>query len=115
MARPKVSNLRDVSLKLHFTATEYECVVRRATTAGMRPSHFGCAMVLTKDAATYSPNPQMPSTMERLNYHALNRLGVNLNQMVRRMHQTGEPAPADLEPLLADIRDILQRALKKWL
>lgn len=114
MGRPKVSSLRDMQLKLNLTATEYECVVRRANAVGMRPNHFGRALVLNKDAAP-AANPRSPSNVERLDYHALSRVGSNLNQVVRRMHQTGEPAPADLEPLLADIRQIINRAMKKWL
>lgn len=114
MGRPKVSSLRDVQLKLNLTATEYECVVRRAKTVGMRPNHFGCAMVLNKDIGS-AVNRRSPSNAERLIYHTPSRVGSNLNQMVRRMHQTGEPAPADLEPLLTDIRQIIDCAMKKWL
>jgi hypothetical protein len=114
MGRPKVSNLRDMQLKLNLTAAEYECVVRRAQAAGMRPAHFGRAMVL-KENAVHAVNRPTLSNAERLNYLALSRVGNNLNQMVRRMHQTGEPAPADLEPLLVDIRQIVNRAAKKWL
>lgn len=114
MGRPKASNLRDLRLKLNFTAAEYECVVRRAQAAGMRPGHFGRMLVLDREASQRA-NSRAPSNAERLTYHALSRVGSNLNQMVRRMHQTGEPAPADLEPLLADIREIINRALKKWL
>jgi Bacterial mobilisation protein (MobC) len=114
VSRPKVSSLRDVQLKLNLTAAEYECVVRRARAVGMRPNHFGRAMVLKKEAAL-AVNQRSPSNAERLTYHVLGRVGSNLNQVARRMHQTGEPAPADLEPLLADIRRIIDRAMKKWL
>jgi hypothetical protein len=102
-----------MQLKLNLTATEYECVVRRARAVGMRPTHFGRAL-LSKDTAP-PLDPHKPGNVERLSYLALSRLGNNLNQMVRRMHQTGEPAPADLEPLLEDIRQIMDRATKKWL
>jgi hypothetical protein len=44
-----------------------------------------------------------------VNYGQLARLGNNLNQMVRHLHQTGDPLPADLEPLLTDIRRIIAR------
>jgi hypothetical protein len=30
--------------------------------------------------------------------------------MIRHLHRTGDPLPADLEPLLKDIRQILARA-----
>jgi hypothetical protein len=114
MAWPKVSHLRDVPLKLHLTATEYECVVRRARAVGMRPSHFGRAMVLSKDTAS-TVVQQATANAERLDYHALSRVGSNLNQMVRHVHQTGASPPADLEPLLADIREIMNRMFKKWM
>jgi hypothetical protein len=35
-----------------------------------------------------------------------------LNQMVRHLHATGDPLPADLEPLLRDIRQILTRRVQ---
>ena len=67
MGRPKVSNLRDMQLKLNLTATEYECVVRRARAVGMRPTHFGRALVLSKDTAP-AADPYKPSNVERLSY-----------------------------------------------
>jgi hypothetical protein len=33
--------------------------------------------------------------------------------MVRHLHQTGDPLPADLEPLLNDIRRIIARGASK--
>ena len=110
----KDSHIRDMQLKLNLTATEYECLVRRANAVGMRPNHYGRALMLDKNAVHRQPE-RTPSNLEKLNYMALCRLGNNLNQMMRRMHETGEPAPADLEPLLADIREIINRAVKKWL
>jgi hypothetical protein len=70
-------------------------------------------LVLDKDVVPAS-HRQMPSNIERLNYSALIRAGSNLNQMMRHLHRTGEPAPADLEPLLIDIRQIIERGFKKW-
>ena len=113
MGRPKVSNLRDMQLKLNFTATEYECLVRRAKAVCIRPTHFARGLVLNTDART--PRTQTPSNLERLNYLALSRVGNNLNQMMRHLHRTGETVPADLEPLLMDIRQIIERGVKKWL
>jgi hypothetical protein len=52
---------------------------------------------------------QASSNLELLIYGQLARLGNNLNQMVRHLHQTGDPLPADLEPLLKDIRRIIAR------
>jgi hypothetical protein len=114
MGRPKATNLRDMRLKLNLTATEYECVVRQAKAAGMRPRPFGRAVILKKIAAQ-GPGENEPSNPLRLDYLALRSLGNDLNQMVRHMHQTREPAPNNLELLLTDIRHIVDRAAKKWL
>jgi hypothetical protein len=114
MGRPKISTVRDMQLKLNLTAAEYECVVHRAKAVAMRPSHYARMLMLGKRVAP-APSPRTPSNIERLNYQALCRVGNNLNQMMRHLHQTGEPASADLEPLLRDIREILNRGIKKWL
>jgi len=103
-----------MKLKLYFTATEYECLVRRAKAIGARPTHFGRMLVLDKEVVP-EPHLRTPSYAEKLNYLALSRVGSNLNQMMRHLHHTGDPAPADLEPLLRDIRQIIERGVKKWL
>jgi hypothetical protein len=102
-----------MQLKLNLTATEYECLVRRANAVAMRPARYGRMLVLDKKTVP-AAQPGVPSNLERLNYLALSRVGNNLNQMMRHLHQTGEPVPADLEPLLADVREIINRAIKKW-
>jgi hypothetical protein len=108
MARPRKSEPRDRQLNLSLTAAEYENIVQRANALGMRPVHFGRALVLNSNTAPLS-NRRTPSNIEKLNYSALVRLGNNLNQMMRYLHQTGDPLPADLEPLLTDIRTIIER------
>ena len=112
MGRPRKSDPRDRQLNLSLTAAEYESIVARAKALGMRPVHFGRALVLNSNSAP-APIQRTPSRMERLNYSALARLGNNLNQMMRHLHGTGEPVPADLEPLLTDIRNIIARGAEK--
>jgi hypothetical protein len=75
----------------------------------MRPVHFGRAMLLDKNKQPASKPETSHGNINRLVYGQLARLGNNLNQIVRRLHQTGDPLPADLEPLLNDIRAILAR------
>jgi hypothetical protein len=86
-----------------------EAICLRAEAVGMRPVHFGRAILLDEVRSV----PKQPSAsggnLERLIYDQLSRLGNNLNQMVRHLHRTGDPVPADLEPLLADIRQIISR------
>jgi Bacterial mobilisation protein (MobC) len=108
MGRPKKSELRDRQFKLNLTQSEFESIKRRAEAVGMRPVHFGRAVLL--DPARIVPlKHEAHSTMSRLVFEQLGRLGNNLNQLLRHLHRTGDPLPADLEPLLADIRQILAR------
>jgi hypothetical protein len=110
MGRPRTSEPRDRQLNLSLTATEYESVVRRAEALGMRPVHFGRAMLLGRTGVATSKQEPADNT-SRLLHAQLVRLGSNLNQMVRHLHQTGDPLPADLEPLLNDIRRIIARGV----
>ncbi len=110
MGRPRKSEPRDRQLNLSLTAAEYESVVRRAEALGMRPVHFGRAALLARSGIALSKN-EPPDNMLRRVHGQLVRLGNNLNQMVRHLHQTGDPLPADLEPLLNDIRRIIARGV----
>jgi hypothetical protein len=112
MGRPCKSEPRDRQLNVGLTAAEYESLVQRAEAIGMRPVHFGRALLLGRsDASAVKSEPA--SNRSRLIHAQLVRLGNNLNQMVRHLHQTGDPLPADLEPLLNDIRQIIARGISK--
>jgi hypothetical protein len=108
MGRPKKTEPRDRQFNLSLTAAEYESLVQRAQAVGMRPVHFGRTLMLDSANAPFTIG-RATDRIERLNYSALTRLGNNLNQMMRHLHQTGDPLPADLEPLLMDIRRIISR------
>lgn len=107
MGRPRKSEPRSKQLNLSLTETELESVRRRAVALGLRPVHFG-RLLLLGASHTQSRKPDPESVVERLIHTQLVRLGNNLNQMVRHFHRTGDPKPpADLEPLLTDIRYII--------
>lgn len=108
MARPRVSEPRDQQFNLSLTRTELESIKKRADALGMRPVHFGRALVLDRERRVVTQD-EAGSAIQRLLYGQLVRLGNNLNQMVRHLHQTGDPLPSDLEPLLKDIRQIIAR------
>jgi hypothetical protein len=112
MGRPRTTEPRDRQLNVGLTATEYESLVRRAEAVGMRPVHFGRALLLGQCSASTSKSDPA-SNISRLIHAQLVRLGNNLNQMVRHLHQTGDPLPADLEPLLTDICQIIARGVSK--
>jgi hypothetical protein len=111
MGRPNKSEPRDRQLNLSLTTAEYESLVRRAQAVGMRPVHFGRALIFDQSRKILTSSEI--SNVARLNLGQLVRLGNNLNQMMRHLHQTGEPVPPDLEPLLKDIRQILARGAEK--
>jgi hypothetical protein len=75
----------------------------------MRPVHFGRALLLDQSRKLVVSREPTDSNAQRLIYGQLVRLGNNLNQLVRHLHRTGDPLPADLEPLLKDIRQIIER------
>jgi Bacterial mobilisation protein (MobC) len=112
MARPKISEPRAYQLNLRFTARELESINRRASALGMRPVQFGRTVLLgTKDRPVADQEPA--HNHARLIRSELSRLGNNLNQLVRHLHQTGDPLPPDLEPLLIDIRRLIARGAGK--
>ena len=108
MGRPRKSEPRSQQLNLSLTESELASIKRRAQAVGMRPVHFGRALLLNQ-SRNLAVKRELGSNAQRLIYGQLVRLGNNLNQMVRHLHRTGDPLPADLEPLLKDIRQILAR------
>ena len=110
MGRPRKSDPRDKQLNLSLSAAEYESILLRANALGMRPVQFGRAVLLAKNDFSPVKSPQ-DGGMLRLIHAQLSRLGNNLNQMMRYLHQTGDPLPIDLEPLLTDIRKIIARGI----
>jgi Bacterial mobilisation protein (MobC) len=108
MGRPKQIEPRSQQLNLSFSASELEAIKARAHALGMRPAHLGRALLLEKKAPAAGHNAPANNTW-RLIQSQLIRLGNNLNQMVRHLHQTGDPLPLDLEPLLNDIRRLITK------
>jgi hypothetical protein len=107
MGRPRKSEPRCEQFNLSLTTYELESIRKRAEAVGMRPVHFGRALLLDHHILTIKREPS--GNVEQLIYGQLVRLGNNLNQMVRHLHRTGDPLPADLEPLLKDIRQIIAK------
>ena len=115
MSRPRRSDPRTKQLNLSLTPAELASIEARAAALGMRPAHFSRALLLedhgAPDASERIPQPThiQRGNMERLIHGQLVRLGNNLNQMMRHLHSSGDPVPADLEPLLTDIRALIGR------
>jgi hypothetical protein len=112
MARPKKSEPRDRQFNLSLTASELAGIKCRAEALGMRPVHFGRALLLDQGSKV-AVAQRAETNVDRLVYGQLVRLGNNLNQMVRHLYRTGDPPPPDLEPLLRDIRQIIERRVPR--
>ena len=108
MGRLRTNEPRTHQLNLSLTASELEGIRRRAQAVGMRPVHFGRAILLDEKRKP-AVEQEAAGTVDRLIYSQLCRLGNNLNQLMRHLYRTGEPLPPDLEPLLAEIRAIITR------
>jgi len=108
MPRPIKTEPRIKQFNLSLTASELESIRQRAQAVGMRPVHFGRALLLDQNRKPASKR-ETESNIARLIYGQLVRLGNNLNQLVCHLHTTGDPLPADLEPLLKDILQIIAR------
>ena len=86
-------------------ALQYQAARRGARHAA---AHFGRAVLLNRAIALES-QAESATPAFRLIHTQLVRLGNNLNQLVRKLHQIGHTPPADLEPLLKDIRGLIAR------
>ena len=108
MTKTRKPGTRCHQLNLSLTESELLNIKERAEALGMRPVHFGRA-VLLNGGVTAASKAEPVNPALRLIHAQLVRLGNNLNQAVRRLHQTDQPLPADLEPLLEDIRSLIVR------
>lgn len=110
MTRPQKSEPRCKQLNLSLTEKELASIEARAAALGMRAVHFSRALLLDAPHEPVRPLANDRSgNLDRLIHSQLVRLGNNLNQMMRHVHRVGGPVPADLGPLLTDIRAVIAR------
>jgi hypothetical protein len=108
MRQYKKSAPRNCQLNLSLTAAELEDIKRRAETLGLRPVHFARLAALSRNPATAPESAPETQALRKIHLE-LARVGNNLNQMSRNLHQLKVPLPGDLEPLLKDIRALIAR------
>jgi hypothetical protein len=94
---------RTVIRSARFTPEEWDAVQERAATAGLSPSRF------LRSVALGSPLGRRVNAEAVL---ALNRVGVNLNNLIRLATRTEQPSVvADAADLLNQLRDRLRELL----
>ena len=124
MPRPTKENRRDRFKSFRFNDAEIARLRARARAAGCTLSSYVRARLLE------APGPE-PGPVERRKVHALSaeatrrseadfgrralaeqmrRVGVNLNQIAKRMNAERIPAPRELTSLLNDIRAYVRQA-----
>lgn len=123
MPRPKLTEPRDRQVNVALTAREFDSLKAAAEAAGMRFADYARQLLLRRwplaetavetvevsaETAVEAQRVRTPA-IDRLAYGQLARIGANLNQAVRQMHSFGLPGPPDLEPLLRDIRGLVDR------
>lgn len=110
MGRPTKRVKRDRQMNLKFTAQERAWIDARAAKALLEPFDFARAQVLTDRPVT--ARRASPHQLDPLLLTHLSRIGNNLNQIARKMHAFGAPAPESLTPLLDRVRDLLAKAVR---
>ncbi len=116
MPRPPSKLRRDQQLNFSLTRDELTALRGRADAAGMHLVEFGRDLLLRRrvpaarlaDAEAVEAQGALARAALLL-VHELRRLGNNLNQIARRLNTREEPTPPNLDPLLAEIRALLNR------
>lgn len=109
MGRPKLEITRDRQFNVGLTASELADVQRSARMAGMRPVDFARAKLLSK-SGHFTRMAHSIRQLDPLLLVQLSRIGNNLNQIARALNELSVEMPADLAPLLAELRSILRIA-----
>jgi hypothetical protein len=113
MARPRQAEVRDQRVNVRLTLDELVHLNERAFRAGQSVSDYLRAAALASNGHRRAARPPL-FAMEPASFHQIRRLGVNLNQIARRLNAQDLPAPPELAPLLADIQAALRKALAAY-
>lgn len=109
LGRPSKTEKRDQQLNIKLTLRELATIRARASAACLRPVDYGRAQLLA-DGLPHRAASAASSHLDTLFLLQLSRLGNNLNQIARKLNRTGVLAPAALDALLAEIRDVIRKA-----
>ena len=113
MARPKKEQreARTVRFNLRFSPGEWSEVEPKVATAGLAPAEFCRLAVLGQPTPAVSSHPPSfppagaPAGVSHI--VALNRVGVNLNQIARALNAQAGFVPEDLQETLQRVNAVL--------
>lgn len=107
MPRPRTGQgRREHHVSIRLTLEEFIALREAAALSRQTLSDYSRNAVLRV-------RPQRPNVLrfEPAAFFQIRMLGVNLNQIARRLNSMDQPTPPELAPLLADIHAALRRAL----
>jgi hypothetical protein len=110
MTDTKQKVIRDRQFNVAVTGDELKRIHARAAARGMRPVDYGRARLLAEWRAG-GPEIAGAIHLDPLSLAQLSRLGNNLNQIARRLNTLDQPAPPTLEPLLRELRGIINKGM----
>jgi hypothetical protein len=115
MARPRQGEVRDRHVAFRLTLDEALALRERAARAGQSISDYArqASLAYRRHSGTQR-DAIHPFAMEPATFHEIRRLGVNLNQIAKRLNAQDMPAPPELAPLLAEIYAVLKKALLRY-
>ncbi len=111
MARPRQGEVRDQHVGFRLTIEEALVLRERAARGGQSLSDYARHAALMHRPHSGVREARHPFAMEPASFQQIRRLGVNLNQIARRLNAQDMPAPPELGPLLAELRAALKKAL----
>jgi hypothetical protein len=112
MARPRKEKARDQRVNFRLTLAEAVALRERAARAGQSISDYARGAALGEQLPR-EHDKVASYAMDAASFHQIRLLGVNLNQIARRLNAQDMPAPPELAPLLAEIRTVLAKALPR--
>ncbi len=111
MARRKQKTTRDKHVSFRLSAEEHFKLIDKAQRSGMSVGDFVRARSLqarkrkTKELEMASGLPAQLNVVQQLR-----KIGVNVNQIAHHCNRYQVPPPAELDPLLREIRVLLNTA-----
>jgi hypothetical protein len=112
MARPKKApeEKRDARISPRFTTAEQAEVEQNASALGISPPEFARRRILSYRLPEAAMSEQARASLGA----AFNRLGVNLNQITRKLNSLNRgPVPSALEDELQALRDRINAEMDK--
>lgn len=99
---------RNIEKHIRFTKEEYDVVCRRSAEMGLRTGTY-IRTIAVQGVVKVFPLKELNDV-----HRALNRIGVNLNQIATVVNSTGSVYQKDMEDVLAEMKQ-LRIIVEDWL